>query len=60
VILQRHGSDGNLVGGVTATPADLMYTDAGTLALDAPLTDFHIQLCDYRGDVILGGIAAGR
>ena len=62
VILQRHAAlDGDLKNGVTATPADLMYTDAGTLALDAPLTDFHIQLCDHRGDADTGaGIAAGR
>ena len=62
VILQRHAAlDGNLANGVTSTPADLMFTDAGTLALDAPLTDFHIQLCDYRGDADTGaGIAAGR
>jgi prepilin-type N-terminal cleavage/methylation domain-containing protein len=62
VIVQQHTAlDGDLRAGVTATPADLMFTDAGTLALDAPLTDFHIQLCDHRGDADTGaGIAAGR
>lgn len=60
VILQRHTAlDGDLRAGVTATPADLMFTGAGTLA--APLTEFHIQLCDHRGDVDTGAeIAAGR
>lgn len=59
VILQRHAAlDGDLRNGVTATPAALMFTDAGSLA---PLTDFHIQLCDHRGDADTGaGIAAGR
>jgi type IV fimbrial biogenesis protein FimT len=62
VILQRHAAlDGDLRSGVTSTPAELMFTDAGTLALDAPLTDFHIQICDDRGDADTGaGIAAGR
>ena len=62
VILQQHAAlDGDLRNGVTATAADLMYTAAGSLALDAPLTDFHIQLCDHRGDADTGaGIAAGR
>lgn len=60
VILQRHAAlDGTLASRVTATPGNLMFTDAGTLA--APLTDFHIQLCDYRGDADTGAdIAAGR
>jgi type IV fimbrial biogenesis protein FimT len=62
VVLQRHGSLGpDLLDGVTTTAADLMFTDVGGLALDAPLTDFNIQLCDHRGDVDTGGgIAAGR
>ncbi len=60
VILQRHAAlDGDLRNGVIATPAALMFTDAGSLA--APLTDFHIQLCDHRGDADTGAdIAAGR
>ncbi|MEO7385534.1 MAG: GspH/FimT family pseudopilin [Gammaproteobacteria bacterium] len=62
VILQRHGAlEASLRDGVTATPATLMYTNAGSLALDDPLTDFNIQICDARGDVDTGaGIAAGR
>lgn len=62
VVLQRHATlPADLLPGVTATPAALMFTGAGTLALDAPLTDFNIQLCDHRGDVDTGGgIAAGR
>lgn len=62
VVLQRHGAlPADLLAGVTTTPADLMFTAAGTLALDAPLTDFNIQLCDHRGDADTGGgIAAGR
>ena len=49
--------------GVTTTPADLRFTDAGTLRFDpgSPFTDFNIQICDQRGDVDTGrGIAAGR
>ena len=62
VVVQQHGAlEGDLRDGVTATPTDLMFTGAGTLAIDAPLTDFHIQLCDQRGDADTGaGIAAGR
>ncbi len=62
VILQRHGSLGpDLAGRVTATPVPLIYTPAGTLALDAPASEFSVQLCDYRGDTDTGGgIAAGR
>jgi len=62
VVLQRHAAlEGDLQNGVTTTPAPLMFTDAGSLALDAPLTDFHLQLCDHRGDADTGGgIAAGR
>ena len=40
---------------------DFQSQGAGTLALDCPAHGFHIQLCDYRGDVDTGaGIAAGR
>lgn len=62
VILQRHGTlSADLRDGVTTTPAAVVYNDAGGLVLDAPLTDYHIQLCDHRGDADTGaGIAAGR
>jgi len=62
VVVQQHGAlEGDLRDGVTATPVDLMFTAAGTLAIDAPRPDFHIQLCDQRGDADTGaGIAAGR
>lgn len=64
VILQRHGAlPGEFRNGVTTTPADLRFTDAGALRFDpgAPFTDFNIQICDPRGDVDTGrGIAAGR
>ncbi len=62
VMLQQHGALGpDLEGGVTRTRAPLIFTAAGTLALDAPLAGFDIQLCDHRGDASTGdGIAAGR
>lgn len=64
VILQQHGAmPAELPAGVTATPAVLRFTDAGTLGFDpgAPFTDFHIQICDRRGDADTGaGVAAGR
>lgn len=62
VLLQRHGSLGrDLLEGVTRTGDDLMFTAAGTLALDAPLAAIDIQLCDHRGDADTGrGTAAGR
>ncbi len=64
VILQRHGAlPAEFRDGVTSTPADLRFTDAGTLSFDpgAPFTEFNIQICDQRGDVDTGrGIAAGR
>ncbi len=60
VVFQQHGAlEGDLRDGVTATPTDLMFTGAGTLAIDAPLTDFHIQLCDQRGDAATGADATG-
>lgn len=64
VILQRHGAlDRGVRDRVTATPAGLRFTDAGTLRFEpgTPFTDFNIQICDRRGDVDTGGgIAAGR
>jgi type IV fimbrial biogenesis protein FimT len=62
VVLQRHVAlPADLRDAVTATAANLMFTPAGTLALDAPLTDFNIQICDSRGDADTGaGTAAGR
>ncbi|MEO8223282.1 MAG: GspH/FimT family pseudopilin [Gammaproteobacteria bacterium] len=62
VILQRHGSLGpDLLGGVTTTPVRLIFAPSGTLALDAPASEFDIQLCDHRGDTDTGdGVAAGR
>ncbi|MBL8201716.1 MAG: GspH/FimT family pseudopilin [Chromatiales bacterium] len=64
VILQRHAAlPPEFTAGVTSTPADLRFTDSGALGFDAgaPFTDYHIQICDRRGDVDTGrGIAAGR
>jgi type IV fimbrial biogenesis protein FimT len=64
VILQRHAAlDADLRDGLTSTPADLRFTDAGALGFDpgTPFTDYNIQICDRRGDVDTGGgIAAGR
>ena len=64
VILQRHAAlHPELRDGLTTTPTALRFTDAGTLRFDPgePFTDYHIQLCDRRGDADTGGgIAAGR
>lgn len=64
VILQRHGAlPPDFLEGVTTTPAELRFTDAGTLQFDPgePFTDYNFQICDHRGDVDTGGgIAAGR
>lgn len=64
VILQRHGAlPPDFLEGVTTTPADLRFTDAGTLQFDPgeSFTDYNLQICDHRGDTDTGGgIAAGR
>ena len=64
VILQRHAAlHPELRDGLTTTPTALRFTDAGALSFDPgePFTDYHIQLCDRRGDADTGGgIAEGR
>ena len=64
VILQRHAAlSPDLRDGVSSTPTTLRFTDSGTLRFDPgdPFTDFHIQICDRRGDADTGaGVAAGR
>jgi len=64
VILQRHGAlPADFQERVTTTPADLRFTDSGALdfAPGSPFTDYHIQICDHRGDLDTGGdVAAGR
>lgn len=64
VILQRHAAlPRDIRDGLSRTPASLQFTAAGALgfAPGTPFTDYHIQICDDRGDVDTGGgIAAGR